>query len=94
MQGSGVQSGDAKTEGNAMAHAVQDITMSTRKTRSSLLGATLVTIRAGLSGLTPEGRSAFLGDLRQFIDRIEREERARVGDHGHIGCYLSLANAA
>jgi hypothetical protein len=60
----------------AMAHAVQGIALTCSKSGTGSLGATLVAIRTALSGLSPEGRDAFLGDLRQFIDRLDREERA------------------
>jgi hypothetical protein len=55
-----------------MAHAVQGFS----KSGASSFGAMLVSIRAALSGLSPEGRNAFLGDLRQFIDTLDRQERA------------------
>ena len=45
------------------------------KTGTGSVGATLVAIRGTLSKLSPEGRDAFLGDLRQFIDRLDREIR-------------------
>jgi hypothetical protein len=60
----------------ALAHAVQGIHAMPNKPGTGSLGATLVAIRTALSGLSPEGRDAFLGDLRQFIDRLDREERA------------------
>ncbi len=59
----------------ALAHAVQGIHAMSNKTGTGSLGATLVAIRAALSKLSPEGRDAFLGDLRQFIDKLDREER-------------------
>jgi hypothetical protein len=67
----------AAREGNmALAHAVHGIHAMSNKSGTGSLGATLVAIRAALSGLSPEGRDAFLGDLRQFIDRLDREIRA------------------
>ena len=60
----------------AMAHGLQRAAAMSNKSGAASLGATLVAIRAVLSGLSPEGRGVFLGDLRQFIDRLDREERA------------------
>ncbi len=60
----------------ALAHSLQGSAVMSNKSSAGSLGAALVAIRGALSGLSSEGRYAFLGDLRQFIDRLDREERA------------------